>query len=474
MGAGTSVAQACGCVPYGAGRKQDELAAMGSRPPQLGRAARLASLHDKFATVSAVFDIDLEALGHGSFGSVLRGTHRSTGASRAIKAISKTTPALVEQFRQEIALMKALDHPSIVKLHETFEDPKYLYLVMDLCEGGELYDAVRDHDLGFSEVDAATLMRQILRGVCYMHERAICHRDLKPENFMFQSKGDIRTTSLKMIDFGFACRFTPGQFMKTRIGTPYYVAPEVLSGRYSHLCDLWSCGVILHMLLCGYAPFVGTTQQRLLANVRRGRVHFDDADWSQISSDAKALVCKMMTLDASLRCSADEALGHSWFDEAAPESPASLKFSAAEALEFESFNDAEPEGDADPQAPGPSAPDAHDGWLETERLRACKPDSKLQPAAEQVIVRQLDDKEIEASRKIFITLDSDSDGLLALDDFKDGLRLAGIDTRPSEAGETMDVEDGDGSGMIDYTAFLARAVALPERNASAEPAYGGC
>merc|ERR1712032_1235154 len=128
----------------------------------------------------------------------------------------------IERFKQEIAIMKLMDHPNIVKLFESFEDHRNIYLVMELCSGGELFDRIIDAG-HFTEVQAAILMQQILRAMFYMHEHHICHRDLKPENFIFQSRGPIKGNVLKLIDFGLSSHFTEGQTMSTRAGTPYYV-----------------------------------------------------------------------------------------------------------------------------------------------------------------------------------------------------------------------------------------------------------
>merc|ERR1712176_536232 len=129
------------------------------------------------------YDLDKQKLGEGSFGSVCKGINKSTGATRAVKSISKDQLANLERFKQEIAIMKMMDHPNIIKLYESFEDRKNIYLVMELCTGGELFDRIIavGH---FTEKEAATVMQQIIRAIYYMHEKQVCHRDLKPENFI--------------------------------------------------------------------------------------------------------------------------------------------------------------------------------------------------------------------------------------------------------------------------------------------------
>merc|ERR1719160_91288 len=142
--------------------------------------------------------------------------------------ISKAQMKNIDRFKQEIAIMKMMDHPNIIKLFESFEDNRNIYLVMELCSGGELFDRIIEAG-HFSEVQAAILMQQIIRGIFYMHESKVCHRDLKPENFLFLNKDAIDKSILKIIDFGLSCKFEADQVLTTKAGTPYYVAPQVLT-----------------------------------------------------------------------------------------------------------------------------------------------------------------------------------------------------------------------------------------------------
>merc|ERR1719409_1680432 len=196
----------------------------------------------------------------------------------AVKSISKAQQAHLERLKQETTLMKMMDHPNIVKLYESFEDNRCIYLVMELCTGGELFDRIIDAG-HFTEAQAATVMQNMFRAIFYMHENHVCHRDLKPENFLFTTKDPIEKTHLKVIDFGLAVKFEIGQVLTTKAGTPYYVAPQVLAGKYDHSADLWSCGVIMYVLLCGYPPFYGETDGQILEKVRLGNFSFPKDDW---------------------------------------------------------------------------------------------------------------------------------------------------------------------------------------------------
>jgi calcium-dependent protein kinase len=158
-------------------------------------------------------------LGQGSYGSVSKAVNKSTRAQRAVKSISKAHVKNIDRFKQEIAIMKIMDHPNIIKLHESFEDHRNIYLVMELATGGELFDRIIEAG-HFTEVQAAIIMQQIFRPIFYMHEQSVCHRDLKPENFLFSTKEGIEKTNLKIIDFGLSCKFERDQVLTTKAGTP--------------------------------------------------------------------------------------------------------------------------------------------------------------------------------------------------------------------------------------------------------------
>merc|ERR1719291_1099120 len=223
----------------------------------------------------------------------------------------------VDRFKQEIAIMKMMDHPNIVKLYESFEDLRNIYLVMELCSGGELFDKIIESG-HFTEVQAAILMQQIVKAIFYMHENHVCHRDLKPENFLFMTKDPIEKNLLKIIDFGLSCKFETNQVLTTKAGTPYYVAPQVLAGKYDHLSDLWSLGVIMYVLLCGYPPFHGDTDADVLAKVRLGNFSFAAADWKNVSDDAKELIRLLLKMNPKDRYTAEQALNHAWVKDKAP------------------------------------------------------------------------------------------------------------------------------------------------------------
>mmetsp|Transcript_83502 Transcript_83502/g.236430 ORF Transcript_83502/g.236430 Transcript_83502/m.236430 type:complete len:313 (+) Transcript_83502:30-968(+) len=272
---------------------------------------------DTGGEITDFYELCDEKLGEGSFSSVCRGRHRRTGAERAVKRTAKARGKAATCWHREAAIMEKLEHPNIVRLHETFEDDGSFYLVMDLCEGGELYERLLDAE-NFAEDEAAGLMQQIFRAICYMHGRHVCHRDLKTQNFLFLDRGPISQNVVKVIDFGISCQFEPGEVLTTKVGTPYFVAPEVLNGMYGHLSDLWSCGVIMFWMLCGYPPFYAKSDAGILSKVRNGSFSFEPKDWVCVSDDARVLVCKLLEKDVAKRSTAEQCLRDEWIRQRAP------------------------------------------------------------------------------------------------------------------------------------------------------------
>mmetsp|Transcript_78752 Transcript_78752/g.138974 ORF Transcript_78752/g.138974 Transcript_78752/m.138974 type:complete len:492 (+) Transcript_78752:39-1514(+) len=358
-------------------------------------------------------------IGEGSYGVVCTATHKATKNSRAVKAISKTGMKDVEKFKEEIRVMKILDHPNIVKLYETFEDKMKVYLVLELCSGGELFDKIIESGK-FTEVEAAIVMQQMLRALYYMHVHRICHRDLKPENFLFANKDPIDKNSLKMIDFGLAHEFTPGVDLKTKAGTPFYVAPQVLQGKYDESSDLWSTGVIMFVILCGYPPFYGDTDKEVLQKVRIGSFTFKPGDWVNVSEDAKHLIRSLLKMSPRDRYTAEQALNHEWVKEKAPRA---TNVPISSSL--------------------------------VGNLKGFRSQNKLKKAALHVIAANLNEKQIQEMRDNFVAMDANGDGLLTAKELRDGMEKAGMKEIPADLEQIIKDVDSNGSGTIDYTEFLA-------------------
>lgn len=230
------------------------------------------------------YELTNTELGKGSYGWVQLSKLKGTNIKRAIKIIEKSKVSNVERFWLEVEIMMKLDHPNILRLIDYFEDPKYVYLVLELCTGGELFDRIITNKY-YNEEDGRMIFRQIMSALQYCHSNGVVHRDLKPENFIMISPKDPFT--LKIIDFGLSRTFNTNErvlkelpsddgnrrwktraVLKTKAGTPFYIAPEVLTGNYSEKCDVWSAGVILYILLCGYPPFYGESNKQILDAVK--------------------------------------------------------------------------------------------------------------------------------------------------------------------------------------------------------------
>lgn len=244
--------------------------------------------------IDEVYRRDAKKLGSGTYGEVTAVTHIETGQRRAVKVIARSKIKNWERFQTEVKILQQLDHPNVIKLYEYFEDDTNVYLVTELCTGGELFDRIIKEEF-FSEAVAAKVFKQILQALNYCHNMSIVHRDLKPENFLFVSPD--ANADLKIIDFGLSKIMNGGRLhrMKTRAGTPYYISPEVLAGNYDVSCDMWSAGCMLYILLCGYPPFYGDNNQEILQMVARGNFDYDGEEWDDISSEAKDLINKLIT-----------------------------------------------------------------------------------------------------------------------------------------------------------------------------------
>jgi len=381
-------------------------------------------IHHSNKKITEIYEVEKKKLGEGSYGSVTKGKHRKTKEVRAVKTIAKSQMKNIDRFMQEIAILKMMDHPNIIKLFETFEDARNIYLVMELCIGGELFDKIIEEG-HLTEVNAAQLMKQIIHAVYYMHSESVCHRDLKPENFLLLTRGPFERNVLKVIDFGLSRPFQAGKPMRTVAGSAYYMAPEVISGEYDHLCELWSCGVLMYLFLCGYPPFQGATDVEVLRQVRRGRAKFDMRHWCHISEDGRSLVNELLSLDPRKRPSAGEALGNVWVQEHAPK-----------------------------------APDARlqEGFI--DHLRQFRSLNKLKKAVLHIAARQLDEKQLRRLRETFLELDANGDGLLTVAELQEGLKKGGLKDIPADLEQVMVELGSDTGGALEYTEFLAAALSL--------------
>ncbi|CAN6253750.1 unnamed protein product [Urochloa humidicola] len=364
-------------------------------------------------------------LGQGQFGTTYLCTDLSTGVDYACKSIAKRkliTKEDVEDVRREIQIMHHLaGHRNVVAIKGAYEDQQYVHIVMDLCAGGELFDRIiqRGH---YSERKAAELTRIIVGVVEACHSLGVMHRDLKPENFLLANKDD--DMSLKAIDFGLSVFFKPGQIFTDVVGSPYYVAPEVLRKRYGPEADVWTAGVILYILLSGVPPFWAETQQGIFDAVLKGVIDFDSDPWPVISESAKDLIRRMLNPRPAERLTAHEVLCHPWICDqgVAPDRP------------------------LDPAV--------------LSRIKQFSAMNKLKKMALQVIAESLSEEEIAGLKEMFMAMDTDNSGAITYDELKEGLRKYGSTLKDTEIRDLMEAADIDNSGTIDYIEFIAATLHL--------------
>ncbi|GMH01333.1 hypothetical protein Nepgr_003172 [Nepenthes gracilis] len=364
-------------------------------------------------------------LGRGEFGVTYLCTDKETKEKLAVKSISKRklrTAVDVEDVRREVAIMSTLpEHPNLVKLRATYEDNVAVHLVMELCEGGELFDRIvaRGH---YSERAAAGVARTIAEVVRLCHVNGVMHRDLKPENFLFANKRE--NSPLKAIDFGLSVFFRPGERFTEIVGSPYYMAPEVLKRNYGPEVDVWSAGVILYILLCGVPPFWAETEQGVALSILRGVIDFKREPWPQISDSAKSLVRQMLEPQPQKRLTAQQVLDHPWIQNAK------------------------------------KAPNVPLGDIVRTRLKQFAVMNKFKKKAMRVIAEHLTVEEVEIIRDMFLLMDTDHDGKVTYEELKAGLRKVGSQLAEAEIKLLMEVADVDGNGYLDYGEFVAVTIHL--------------
>ncbi|KAG0476690.1 hypothetical protein HPP92_013062 [Vanilla planifolia] len=370
-------------------------------------------------------------LGRGEFGVTRLCTDADTGRSLACKTISKrrlqnTTD--VADVRREVEIMRHLQpHPNLVRLLDAYEDREAVHLVMELCEGGELFDRIvaRGH---YSERAAAIVAKTIMEVVQVCHKHGVIHRDLKPENFLFLNESE--DSPLKAIDFGLSVFFEPGEHFNEIVGSPYYMAPEVLKRNYGPEVDVWSAGVILYILLCGVPPFWAETDEGIAQAIIRSVVDFKREPWPKVSEGAKDLVKRMLDPNPNTRLTAQQVLEHPWLLNAsiAPNIP------LGEAVRY--------------------------------RLKQFLVMNKFKKKALRVVAEQLPSEEINGIKQMFQMMDKDKNGTLTLEELKEGFHKIGQPVQEPDVKMLLEAADIDGNGTLDCDEFLT--VSLHLRKVSSE------
>ena len=381
--------------------------------------------------IEKFYEIEKE-LGSGAYGQVSQVKNKSTGEYFACKKMNKRQISNKERFKVEIDLLKATDHPYIVKLHELYEDNVYLYLIMEICKGGELFDRLskraKEGKL-YTEKESCEIFKKLITGINYCHSHGVCHRDIKPENILFADEDD--NSTLKIADFGLSRVFSnENKVMSSVVGTTFYMAPEVLRGNYDEKCDLWSCGCILYIMLCGRPPFYAKNDDELIRKIKAKQYSFNFPEFKNVSNEAKDLVTRLLC-DQEKRYSAQQCLEHKWIIHNAPNSKEKLL-----SLNFNNI-------------------------LDYAKM------NKIKKGVFAFISSRLTDEETKDLVEIFNTLDKNRDGVLTMKEVSAGLKYM-KENQASVKNYTDDLEaqltlifdemDLDRNGLINYSEFLAAAM----------------
>jgi serine/threonine protein kinase len=320
-----------------------------------------------------------------------------------------------EEMINEISILQKLDHPNIVKAMETFDFRNRLYLVLQLCSGGDLY--ARDP---YTEEQACKIISSIIDAVAYMHTKGIVHRDLKFENIMFANPS---SNEVKIIDFGLSKKYAHEEHLHDAVGTVYTMAPEVLRGDYDSKVDVWSCGVIVYMLLSSSLPFYGKTRQHVVRRIVAGKYSFKARRWRSISSDAKKFVVTLLEANAKKRPSAVEALRMPWIRKTA---------GCGSAVDVTALDKVQ------------------------ATIQTFAEYGTLKKLALLVIAYKSTDEEVGFLRKVFGDFDSLHDGEIELDEFKQALK--DYHYTEQELERMFSALDIDKTGSIHYCEFLAATI----------------
>eukprot|EP00798_Chlamydomonas_sp_ICE-L_P014635 gene14635-20669_t len=372
-------------------------------------------LLDRTADIRELYTFD-KMLGKGNFGIVHLVKEKATGKDFACKSISKSklvTDEDIEDVRREIQILQHLaGHENIVFFHQWYEDNSYIHMVMECCEGGELFDVIAEQG-HFSEKKAAELMRTVVSVVNHCHTMNVVHRDLKPENFLLTGKGPGAT--LKATDFGLSKFFKEGVPLDEIVGSPYYIAPEVLKRNYGKEADIWSCGVMLHIMLCGWPPFFGENAQQIFRSIISSPLNLQSSPWPRISDAAKDIVRRMLSRDPRRRLTAEQVLKHPW-----------MKVNGA----------------------------ALDEPLEPEvltRFRNFTQMNKLKKQALRLIAVNLPTSELRGIKEMFKAMDNDNSATITVNELREGLKNKGAGLAFTEVAKLAESMDINGDNTIDCT-----------------------
>jgi calcium-dependent protein kinase len=386
-----------------------------SNHPALGNPTKV-SINSDENNIIAPFSPNTRRLGRQGSSMVTYGSNKEVNyALKSIHLDRCSNSTYKDELKNEVEILKNLDHPNIVRCIETFDYRDRMFIALELCNGGDLY--TRDP---YTEKQAQEIVQSLFGAIAYIHSRGIVHRDLKFENVMFVS---IRSSEVKLIDFGLSQKFAANEHLHDAVGTVYTMAPELLAGDYDAKADVWSLGVIAFMLLSSAMPFYGKTRDRVIRKIVRGKYDFKSRRWKQVSEDAKMFVTGLLQVDIATRPTASDVLQdqNSWLQR--------------------NF-------DVNGHAPEVDMMDSVQAAIE-----AFADYGKLKKLALMVIAYKSTEEEIGFLRKVFKKFDVSQNGEISLSEFSAALRRH-YDYTDSEIFAMFRGIDVDGTGSVHYIEFL--------------------
>jgi len=379
------------------------------------------------------FELEKE-IGRGGVGFVVVGESKELKDLFAIKVCDKTVSSL-SRLSREILLLKDVDHINIIRLFRVYDVPLKMYFVMELCDGNHLGALLKTRkEERLDEAWSRRLCRQLMSAISHMHSRGICHRDIKLQNILLDSK-PVDQAQIKVIDFGYGSRFIGALPMRSKVGTPYTIAPEVLRESYDQRCDVWSAAVVLFILLSGKRPFepldcVGPLTEAgkaaMTTNILSGRFHFQHHTWSTVSDDAIKFVSLLFTQPYTERIEASEALEDPWLR-------AGRRSSVSVSLAENSLSNnvvANIMNNLDESTPA------------------------LRRTGNVALAFGFQPEEASKMRSVFQTVDTDGSGGLDQDEFCVAMQVLCPSLTVQDCQLIFTAVDANGDGQISYTEFL--------------------
>lgn len=362
-------------------------------------------------------------IGEGASGTVFKASNKVTGQMGALKILrkKKLLGNALENLRAEVNNYLCVDHPHIARLLHVYECADSVSLIMECCDGKELFDALKEVKR-FSEYEAQTICYQALLAIAYLHKHNFVHCDITLQNFIYAHDG-----CLKLIDFGLSKKWDCRRMLTQAHGTLSYTAPEVFAGHYNNTCDLWSFGVVTFLLLSGRPPFPMSDRQKAIEHITKCKYTMRPEDWKGVSNEAMDFVAKLLVLDPNGRMSADECFRHPWI----------------QALDKQSFR---------------GSPRGMRECTEEERtavinsLNHYTHETHIKRAALAMIANHLDSSVLDDIHAIFLMLDTDKSGTITHDNFNDFIHGELTEAQTERLFKCIDVSH---HGEISYSDFVA-------------------